>query len=71
MAAGAEPKGVILGQNLWWSRELPLALGLLGPEGAPFPGTLEVPQRLDLDPKLDERGFATAEDAALFGAQRN
>ena len=70
VAAGAEPKGVILGQNLWWSRELPLALGLLGPEGAPFPGTLEVPQRLDLDPKLDERGFATAEDAALVGAQR-
>jgi nitrous oxidase accessory protein NosD len=70
---GVDPAPFVLGANLWWSRELPAALPLLtegGEAGAPpFPGTLETPQRIDIDPDLDPRGFPENEDAKLFGSQ--
>ena len=64
---GANAKGFVLGGNLWWSAELPAALTLLGDAGQPFPGTVETPQTIDVDPKLDLRGLPTAESAKAYG----
>ena len=67
VAEGANAKGFVLGGNLWWSAELPAALTLLGDAGQPFPGTVETPQTIDVDPKLDLRGLPTAESAKAYG----
>jgi hypothetical protein len=68
VAEGADARGFTLGSNLWFSKEIPLALELLGPKGAPFPGTLEAPQRMDIDPRLSELFYPLAAEAAAFGA---
>lgn len=65
---GADPSGFVLGPNLWWSRELPVALELLGPKDAPFPGTVSGVQRTDLDPQLDRNFAPTASEAKAYGA---
>jgi hypothetical protein len=65
--AGASVKGFILGPNIWWSNELPSALPLLGPAGAPFLGTLESAQRIDLDPDLDDQNRPRAQEAKTYG----
>lgn len=67
LVEGASDSGLRLGPNLWWSEELPAALPLLGPEEKPFPGTVDVPQTVDIDPDLDDRGRPRREDAKLFG----
>lgn len=65
---GADAKGFVLGPNLWWSSELPAALPLLGPTDNPFPGTIESPQVLDVEPKFDARSRLINAEAAGFGA---
>lgn len=65
---GAEAKGFVLGPNLWWSSELPAALPLLGPTDNPFPGTIESPQILNVEPKFDARSRLINAEAAGFGA---
>jgi hypothetical protein len=67
LVEGASDSGLRLGPNLWWSEELPAALPLLGPEEKPFPGTVDVPQTVDIDPDLDDRGRPRREEAKLFG----
>lgn len=67
MPEGIAAEGLIFGSNLWWSKELPDALPLLGPSENPFFGTLDTPQTTTLDPKLDQRGRPTREEAKLFG----
>jgi len=68
---GASVKGFLLGPNIWWSNELPSALPLLGPAGAPFLGTLESPQRIDLDPDLDDQNRPRAQEAKTYGQSGN
>lgn len=65
----AEPRGLVLGPNLWWSRELPAALPLLGPNDKPFPGTVESDQILDVEPHFDARSRMITPEAARFGAE--
>ena len=67
LVEGASDSGLRLGPNLWWSEELPAALPLLGPEEKPFPGAVDVPQTIDIDPDLDDRGRPRREEAKLFG----
>lgn len=67
LVEGASDSGLRLGPNLWWSEELPAALPLLGPEEKPFPGSVDVPQTVDIDPDLDDRGRPRREEAKLFG----
>ena len=67
VVGGTDIAGLRLGPNLWWSEELPSALPLLGPEPQFFPGTLDVPQTIDLDPALDPRGRTTTPAAKIFG----
>ena len=64
---GVAAEGIIFGSNLWWSRELPDGLPLLGPAENPFLGTLDTPQNTSLDPKLDAKGRPAREEAKLFG----
>jgi len=64
---GTPTAGLRLGPNIWWSRELPSALPLLGPQDNPFQGTLEVPQTIDIDPDLDDRSLPRTEAAKMFG----
>jgi len=64
---GASAAGLMLGSNLWWSKELPDALPLLGPAENPFLGTLDTPQTTTLDPQLDPKGRPRREEAKLFG----
>lgn len=64
---GTPAAGLVFGSNIWWSRELPSALHLLGPVENPLHGTLEVPQTYDLDPELDGRSRPTVEAAKMFG----
>lgn len=64
---GTPASGLVFGSNIWWSRELPSALHLLGPAENPLHGTLEVPQTYDLDPELDGRSRPTVEAAKMFG----
>lgn len=64
---GVDASQLRLDANLWWSKELPDALPLLGPAENPFVGTVEAPQTTDVDPRLDPSGQPTAEAAKLFG----
>lgn len=66
-AGGSASAGLLLGPNIWWSKELPAALPNLGPEGNPFSGTTEVPQTIDIDPALDSRGRPAREEARMYG----
>ena len=63
----ADPSGVRLGDNLWFSRELPLALPLLGPAENPWHLRIDLPQRTDLDPRLNDRGTSENPAAAAYG----
>lgn len=63
VAEGAEARGLLLGENLWWSAELPAAMPLLGS----IPGTAAKPQRHEPAPNLDERGVANHPGAANLG----
>ena len=63
----ADPSGVRLGDNLWFSRELPLALPLLGPAENPWHLRIDRPQRTDLDPRLNDRGMSENPAAAAYG----
>lgn len=67
---GARTAGVVLGPNLWWSKELPTALPLLGPSENPFLGTVESAQTLDRDPILDDKGYPTDPASMVYGAPR-
>lgn len=67
VVAGTEVSGLRLGPNLWWSEELPSALPLLGPEPDHFPGTIEVPQTIDIDPQLDPKGRVGRPEAKIYG----
>lgn len=67
LAEGVSAAGLNLGPNYWWSNELPSALPLLGPVGAPFPGTLEVPQTIDIDPDLDDHHRPRLEAVRMSG----
>lgn len=67
---GARTEGVVLGSNLWWSKELPTALPLLGPPENPFLGKIESPQVLDRDPLLDDKGYPTEPGSMVYGAPR-
>jgi len=62
-AAGAEPAGIAIESNLWWSLELPAAKSLLGG----FVGAVKTPQILDRDPKLDNYATPQDEMAKAFG----
>lgn len=61
--AGGDASGLVLGENLWWSAELPAAMPLLGA----IPGTASRPQRHEPPPNLDERGVANNPAAATLG----
>lgn len=63
VADGADATGLLLGENLWWSAELPAAMPLLGG----IPGTARSPQRHEPAPNLDERGVANHPGAANLG----
>lgn len=63
----ADPSGVGLGDNLWFSRELPMALPLLGPPGDPWRLRIDRPQRTDLDPQLNDRGASENPLAQGYG----
>lgn len=63
----ADPSGIELGENLWYSRELPLAFPALGPAGNPYVVRMAAAQRTDLDPRLDDLGRPENPDAAAFG----
>jgi hypothetical protein len=63
LADGAEPRGFRLGENWWWSEELPEAIPLLGER---FAESAE-PQRFGGDPRLDEGGIPQRGEAASFG----
>jgi len=67
IVAGTDASGLRLGPNIWWSHELPSALPLLGPEPQFFPGTLDVPQTIDLDPEMDALGRIQKPEARMFG----
>ena len=60
---GGDASGLLLGENLWWSAELPAAMPLLGS----IPGTAAKPQRHEPAPNLDERGVANHPGAASLG----
>ena len=62
-ATGAEPLGISIEANLWWSIELPAAKSLLGE----FVGVVKAPQVLDRDPKLDNYFQPREEAAKSFG----
>jgi len=64
---GLDCSKLVFGPNIWWSKELPDALPLLGPTENPFVGTLDTPQTTTLDPALDTGGRPATEDAKLFG----
>lgn len=64
---GLDASGLVFGPNLWWSKELPDALPLLGPAENPFVGTLDTPQTTTIDPALDANGKPATENAKLFG----
>ena len=64
---GVSAEGIVFGSNLWWSKELPDSLPLLGPSENPFVGTLDTPQTTSLDPQLDPKGRPRREEAKLFG----
>jgi hypothetical protein len=59
----ADASGLLLGENLWWSAELPAAMPLLGG----IPGTATAPQRHAPSPNLDERGVANNPAVATLG----
>jgi hypothetical protein len=61
---GADPAGIFLEENLWWSPDLAETTAKLGP----FPGTLQFPQVTDVDPLLDEALRPQAVPAQIFGA---
>lgn len=63
LAAAAEPRGFRLGENWWWSEELPEAIPLLGERFAES----AAPQRFGGDPRLDEGGVPQRGEAASFG----
>lgn len=63
LASGAEPRGFRLGENWWWSEELPEAIPLLGERVAES----AAPQRFGGDPRLDEGGVPQRSEAASFG----
>ncbi len=63
LAEGASTAGVRLGENWWWSEELPEAVPLLGERHAES----EAPQRFGGDPRLDETGVPRHPEAAGFG----
>ena len=63
VATGADASGLRLGENLWWSAELPAAMPLLGS----IPGTATKPQRHEPAPNLDDRGVANHPGAASIG----
>ena len=64
---GVSAEGMVFGSNIWWSKELPDSLPLLGPAENPFLGTLDTPQTTTLDPQLDAKGRPRREEAKLFG----
>jgi hypothetical protein len=61
--AGGDASGLMLGENLWWSAELPAAMPLLGA----IPGTAVGPQRHDPPPNLDDLGVAKNPAVAAMG----
>ncbi len=63
VAPGGDASGLLLGDNLWWSAELPAAMPLLGS----IPGTAAEPQRHEPAPNLDDRGVANHPGAASLG----
>jgi len=54
------PAMVTLGENLWWSEELPTMLDVLGHHY----GTMNSKQVIDIDPKLSEAGYEPLEERA-------
>lgn len=60
---GGDASGLLLGENLWWSAELPAAMPLLGS----IPGTAAKPQRHQPPPDLDDLGVAGHPGAAGLG----
>ncbi|MSR40774.1 MAG: hypothetical protein EXS10_02600 [Phycisphaerales bacterium] len=60
---GADATKLSMGSNIYWSAELPQAMKVLGT----IPGTHVSPQITNVDPKIDERGVATAAAAIGYG----
>jgi hypothetical protein len=60
---GAEPKGLVLEANLWYSLEISLAKEALGE----FKGTIKSDQIVNVDPKLDGYDRPQEEKAKGFG----
>lgn len=63
VAEDRDASGLLLGDNLWWSAELPAAMPLLGS----IPGTAVKPQRHEPAPNLDDRGVANHPEASNLG----
>jgi hypothetical protein len=61
---GADPAGIFLEENLWWSADFAETAAKLGA----FPGTIQFPQVTDVDPLLDGDLHPQAEPAQIFGA---
>jgi hypothetical protein len=64
-APSADPTGLALEANLWWSAELPGAKSLLGD----FVGEVKSPQVMDVDPRLDGYSKPMEERAKAFGTE--
>ena len=60
---GADPAGLVVETNLWYSAELPLAKPILGE----FLGTLKAEQMMTVDPNLDGYDRPREEKAQSFG----
>lgn len=61
----ADPSGLAIEANLWWSAELPGAKSLLGE----FAGEVKSPQVMDIDPRLDGYNKPLEERAKAFGTE--
>jgi hypothetical protein len=58
-------EGVVLLENLWWAPNWAEVAEKLGP----FPGLVQLPQRTNIDPRLDETFEPQNEAARTFGAR--
>lgn len=60
---GVSSSGLVLEQNLWWSPDLAQRRSRMGEPA----GSSQLPQVMDVDPKLDADFFPTEPLAAMFG----
>lgn len=60
---GADPEGLVLERNMWWSPDLAERREELGDPV----GDVAISQVMDMDPELDDQGLPTNRRARMFG----